>query len=62
MRLAQNINNLVKEPREKKKELLKQPERLDSMIRDGCERTRKKAQTTLKNIKDAMKLSVNCLH
>jgi tryptophanyl-tRNA synthetase len=56
MRLAQNINNLVKEPREKKKELLKQPERLDSMIRNGCERARFEAQTTLKIIKSAMKL------
>ncbi len=55
-KLVENINKLVAEPREKKKELLKQPERLDSMIREGCERARKEAQLTLKIIKSAMKL------
>jgi tryptophanyl-tRNA synthetase len=55
-KLAENINSLVAEPREKKKELLKQPERLDSMIREGCERARKEAQLTLKTVKSAMKL------
>jgi len=58
MRLAQNINNLVKEPREKKKELLNQPNKLDSMIRDGSARAQKEAQLTLKIIKDAMKLKL----
>jgi tryptophanyl-tRNA synthetase len=56
MRLAQNINNLVKEPREKKKELLNQQAKLDSMIRDGSARAQKEAQLTLKIIKEAMKL------
>ncbi len=56
-KLAENINNLMKEPREKKKELLKQPERLDSMIRAGNEKARKEAQLTLKIVRDAMKLS-----
>ncbi len=55
-KLAQNIDNFAREAREKKKELLKQPERLDSIIREGCERARKEARLTLKAIKSAMKL------
>jgi tryptophanyl-tRNA synthetase len=55
-KLAENINNLVKEPREKKKELLNQPERLDSIILDGVNRARKEAQLTLKIVKQTMKL------
>jgi tryptophanyl-tRNA synthetase len=56
MKLAENINNLAKEPREKKKELLNAPQRLDSIIRDGCERARKEAQATLRIVKESMKL------
>ncbi|PIS11807.1 MAG: tryptophan--tRNA ligase [Bdellovibrio sp. CG10_big_fil_rev_8_21_14_0_10_47_8] len=55
-RLAENINSLCAEPREKKKQLLNQPERLDSIIRDGCERARKEAQLTLRMVKERMKL------
>jgi tryptophanyl-tRNA synthetase len=55
-RLAQNINSLVKEPREKKKELLNQPNLLDSMIRDGQDKARQEAQKTLKIVKEAMHL------
>jgi tryptophanyl-tRNA synthetase len=55
-KLAENINNLVKEPREKKKELLNQSQRLDSMIHAGNERARKEAQLTLKIVKETMKL------
>ncbi len=56
MRLAENINNLTKEPREKKKELLNQPDKLDSIIRDGCERARAEAQATLRIVRESMKL------
>jgi tryptophanyl-tRNA synthetase len=55
-RLAENINNLLKEPREKKKELLNQGQRLDSMIAAGNEKARKEAQLTLKIVKETMKL------
>lgn len=55
-RLAENINNLSAEPREKKKELLNQAQRLDSIILDGCERARKEAQLTLRMVKEHMKL------
>lgn len=55
-KLAENINNLMKEPREKKKELLNQRDLLDSMIRAGGERARKEAQLTLKIVKETMKL------
>ncbi len=55
-KLAENINNLVKEPREKKKELLNQAQRLDSIILDGVDRARKEAQLTLKIVKEKMKL------
>jgi len=56
MKLIENINNLSKEPREKKKELLNQSQRLDSIIQDGCDRARKEAQITLGIVKERMKL------
>jgi tryptophanyl-tRNA synthetase len=55
-RLIENINSLCKEPREKKKELLNNPERLDSMIRAGNEKARAEAQKNLKQFKEWMKL------
>lgn len=55
-KLAENINSLSAEPREKKKELLNQPQRLDSIILDGCQRARKEAQLTLRMVKEHMKL------
>lgn len=55
-KLAENFNNLVKEPREKKKELLNQAQRLDSIILEGVNRARKEAQLTLKIVKEKMKL------
>jgi tryptophanyl-tRNA synthetase len=55
-KLAENINNLVKEPREKKKELLNQAQRLDQIILEGVNRARKEAQLTLKIVKETMKL------
>lgn len=56
MKLAENINNLSKEPREKKKELLNQPGRLDSIIQHGCEKARTEAQATLRIVKGSMKI------
>lgn len=56
MRLAENINKMCAEPREKKKELLNNPKTLDSIIRDGNERARVEAQATLKIVKENMKL------
>lgn len=50
-KLAENINNLMAKPREKKKELLQRPDTLDSIIADGCQRARKQAQETLSEIK-----------
>ena len=55
-KLAENINSLSREPREKKKELLNQAKRLDSIIQDGCDRARKEAQVTLRIVKEHMKL------
>lgn len=55
-KLAQNFNSLVEEPREKKKELLNHPERLDSIIRVGCEKARIEARKNLEMIRASMKL------
>ena len=54
-RLASNINKLMEKPREKKKELLNNPGRLDSIIADGCQRARDEAEQTLKQVRDVMK-------
>ena len=50
-KLVDNINNLVAEPREKKKELLQQPDLLDSIIADGCQRAGVKARETMADMK-----------
>ncbi len=54
-RLFSNINKLTEKPREKKKELLMDSKKLDSMILHGCEKARVAAQKTLKIVRDAMK-------
>ena len=51
-KLTENINGLMAGPREKKKQLLQQPNTLDSIIADGCQRARKAARETLEQIKD----------
>jgi tryptophanyl-tRNA synthetase len=56
-KLFSNIEALTKEPREKKKELLNNPKRIDSIIDAGCEKARKEAQITLKMIRSQMKWS-----
>lgn len=57
-RLIQNIEDLAGKPREIKKELLNDPKRLDSIIRDGNERARSEAQKTIQYVKECMKLWV----
>lgn len=54
-RLAANIEALTKEPREKKKELLNNPQQLDSIIASGCEKARTEAQKTLSIVRSHMK-------
>lgn len=54
-KLCANIEEKTKIPREKKKELLNKPERLDSIIAAGCDSARKEARNNLLQIKDWMK-------
>ena len=56
VRLCGNIEQLIKIPREKKKELLNNTKQLDSIIASGCEKARTEAGKNLKIIKDYMKL------
>ena len=53
-RLSENIEKLVQGPRERKKELLNNPQRLDSIIREGCGRARDVAGKTLRDVKSTM--------
>jgi tryptophanyl-tRNA synthetase len=55
-KLFNNMNKKMQEPREKKKELLNQPQLLDQIISAGCTKARQEAQATLRTVKDAMKL------
>jgi len=50
-KLAENINGLMAKPLEKKKELLQNPDLLDSIIADGCQRARAQARETLDQVK-----------
>jgi tryptophanyl-tRNA synthetase len=54
-RLAANIEKLSAEPREKKKELLNNPTRLDSIIDAGCEKAGMEARKTLEIVRSNMK-------
>lgn len=56
-KLCGNIEQLIKIPREKKKDLLNNTKRLDSIIFEGCEKARKEASKNLKLIKEHMKLT-----
>ncbi len=56
-RLFENIEKLTAGPREKKKELLSQPAKLDAIIEMGCEKARTEAQKTLKILRSQMKWS-----
>lgn len=53
-RLGENLNKMMKEPRERKKELLNDSKRLGSIIDEGCQKARAEAQKTLKEIRSAM--------
>ncbi len=55
-KLCGNIEQLIKIPREKKKELLNNPKLLDSIIDKGTEKARFTAAKNIKIIKDYMKL------
>lgn len=55
-KLCENIEQLVKKPREKKKELLNNPALLDSIIESGCEKARQEARKTIKLVKEWMQL------
>ncbi len=54
-KLFSNLNDLMAEPREKKKELLNNSGALDSIIAEGCQRAREEARETLKEVRGAMK-------
>jgi tryptophanyl-tRNA synthetase len=57
MRLIENMNSLMKNPREKKKELLNNQNHLDSIIEEGCKKARRVAQSNLHKIKEMMKMT-----
>lgn len=54
-RLFENVEKITKNPREKKKELLNNPQLLDSIIRTGCDKARSDAQKTLSIVRKHMK-------
>lgn len=54
-RLFENIEKVTKEPREKKKELLNNPEGLDSIVQAGCQKAREQAHRTLQEVRGWMK-------
>jgi tryptophanyl-tRNA synthetase len=54
-RLSNNIEKISAEPREKKKELLNNPNQLDSIIDAGCAKARIEAQKTLQMVRTSMK-------
>ena len=49
-KLAENVEAWMARPRQAKKEWLKDPQRLDSIIADGCQRARTKASRTLQKV------------
>jgi tryptophanyl-tRNA synthetase len=55
-RLLVNIEKLIAEPRERKKELLNNPKRIDELMHAGNEKARLEAGKNLRQIKDWMKL------
>lgn len=55
LRLYENIETLVEEPRKRKKEWLNNKAGLDSIIKTGCEKARTEAQVTLGQIRKSMK-------
>jgi tryptophanyl-tRNA synthetase len=55
MKLASNINALMEKPREIKKDLLNDQERLDLIINEGCQRAREEAVRTIGFVRKSMK-------
>lgn len=55
-RLLENMQKLMAEPREKKKELLNNRKQLDEIIHAGNEKARKEAAKTIQLVQDWMKL------
>ncbi len=54
--LVENIEKLVKEPRQRKKELLSRPNKLDEIISEGNLKARKVAGINLRKMKERMQL------
>lgn len=53
-KLFDNINKLIAPARERQKEFLNNPKQLDSIIDAGCDKARKEAQVTLREVRDRM--------
>lgn len=56
-KLRENMNLFCQEPREKKKQLLNDAKRLDSMIEEGCAKARKEAQKVLTELREKIGFS-----
>jgi tryptophanyl-tRNA synthetase len=54
LKLAKNINSFLKEPLEKRKELLNNPSQLDAIIDDGCQKASKVAEATMLEVRSAL--------
>ncbi len=54
-RLIENIEKVILPLREKKKEFLNNPTRLDSIVKEGCRKARERASRNLSEIKKQMK-------
>lgn len=54
-KLFENINQFMGPARERKKEFLNNPKRLDSIIESGCEKARVEAKKTLTEVREKMK-------
>lgn len=55
--LANNLNQKLKDIREKRKGLEKNPDYISKVLKEGAERARKKAQKTMSEVRKAMRLS-----
>lgn len=57
LKLSANINKKMAEPLAKKKDLLKDSSKLDSIIIEGCQKARLEAKKTLREIREKMDFS-----
>jgi tryptophanyl-tRNA synthetase len=53
--LGGNINALAEKPREIKNQLLNNPQQLDSILAEGCQKARQEASKTLAYVRERMK-------